>query len=152
MDKVKRRDLGAHYTSETNILKVTHLLFMEDLRAEFIEIKSRSQKNVRLQALNQSHQKLASFTFLIPGCGCGNFLVVAYRELRLLELEVIELIFPQNQLLDISTVVRCNASNFYGIEVEEFPAQIAKVAMWLVDHQMNCLVSEHFGRHFARIP
>ena len=152
MDKDERRSLGAHYTSESNILKVVRSLFMDDLRAEFIEIKSRSQKNIRLQALNQFHQKLAGFTFLDPACGCGNFLVVAYREIRLLELEVIELIFSKDQLLDISTVVRCNVSNFYGIEVEEFPAQIAKVAMWLVDHQMNRLVSEHFGIHFARIP
>ena len=152
MDKVKRRDLGAHYTSETNILKITNSLFMGELRAEFIEIKSRSQKNIRLQALDQFHQKIASYTFLDPACGCGNFLVVSYRELRLLELEVIELIHAKNQLLDINTVVRCKVSNFYGIEIEEFPAQIAKVAMWLVDHQMNRLVSEHFGIHFARIP
>ena len=152
MDKEQRRHLGAHYTSEENILKVISSLFLDELRAEFEEIKNRGKGKARASALDIFHQKLAHLTFLDPACGCGNFLVVAYRELRLLELEVIEQLYTKGQLLEIGTVVRCNVNQFFGLEIEEFPAQIARVAMWLVDHQMNLLVSEHFGVHFARIP
>ncbi len=152
MDKEQRRHLGAHYTSEENILKVISSLFLDELRAEFEEIKNRGKGKARTSALDMFHQKLAGLTFLDPACGCGNFLVVAYRELRLLELEVIEQLYKKGQLLEVGTVVRCNVNQFFGVEIEEFPAQIARVAMWLVDHQMNLLVSEHFGVHFARIP
>ena len=152
MDKEQRRHLGAHYTSEENILKVISSLFLDELRAEFEEIKSRGKGKARTSALDMFHRKLAGLTFLDPACGCGNFLVVAYRELRLLELEVIEQLYQKGQLLEVGTVVRCNVNQFFGVEIEEFPAQIARVAMWLVDHQMNLLVSEHFGVHFARIP
>lgn len=152
MDKEQRRHLGAHYTSEENILKVISSLFLDELRAEFEEIKNRGKGKARTSALDMFHRKLAGLTFLDPACGCGNFLVVAYRELRLLELEVIEQLYKKGQLLEVGTVVRCNVNQFFGVEIEEFPAQIARVAMWLVDHQMNLLVSEHFGVHFARIP
>ena len=152
MDKDERRNLGAHYTSEQNILKVVNSLFLDDLKTELALIKTKKQVNVRAAELDVFHDKLAKLTFLDPACGCGNFLVVAYRELRLLELEVIELLFKESQLLSVETMIRCNVNQFYGIEIEEFPTQIARVAMWLVDHQMNLLVSERFGVHFARIP
>ena len=154
MDKDERRNLGAHYTSELNILKVVNSLFLDDLKSELTAIKSNKQVNVRASKLDTFHDKLAKLTFLDPACGCGNFLVVAYRELRLLELEVIEQI-KQDSLqlvMDVDSLVRCNVNQFYGIEIEEFPTQIARVAMWLVDHQMNLLVSERFGTHYARIP
>jgi hypothetical protein len=98
------------------------------------------------------HEKLASLRFLDPACGCGNFLVVCYRELRLLELEVLELLLGKEKVLDIHTEIKVDVNQFYGIEIEEFPAQIAQVALWLVDHQMNMLVRERFGTYFARIP
>src|SRR6185369_7225810 len=85
--------------------------------------------------------------------GCGNFLVVAYRELRLLELEVLRAVTKTKQTyLDILRLVQVNVDQFYGIEIEEFPAQIAQVALWLTDHQMNQRVSEEFGQYFARLP
>jgi hypothetical protein len=152
MDKTERRNLGAHYTSEENILKVIKSLFLDDLKLEFESLKARGKGKARTTALDTFHQKLATLTFLDPACGCGNFLIVAYRELRLLELDVIEQLHKKGQLLEVDTVVRCNVNQFSGIEIEEFPSQIARVAMWLVDHQMNLLVSEHFGVHFARIP
>ncbi len=152
MDTEQRRSLGAHYTSEENILKVISSLFMDDLRAEFEELRKKGRGKAKTAALDTFHEKLANLDFLDPACGCGNFLIVAYRELRLLELDVIEEIHTKGQLLDVSTIVRCNVSQFYGIEIEDFPSQIARVAMWLVDHQMNMLVSEHYGTHFARIP
>lgn len=152
MDAEQRRSLGAHYTSEENILKVISSLFMDDLRAEFEELRRKGRGKARTAALDTFHEKLANLDFLDPACGCGNFLIVAYRELRLLELDVIEEIHAKGQLLDISTIVRCNVSQFHGIEIEDFPSQIARVAMWLIDHQINMLVSEHYGTHFARIP
>ena len=154
MNKDERRNLGAHYTSEQNILKVINSLFLQELRDELAAIKANKQVNVRAAKLDVFHDKLAKLTFLDPACGCGNFLVVAYRELRLLELEVIEQIKLNSVqlVMDVAALVRCNVNQFYGIEIEEFPSHIARVAMWLVDHQMNLLVSERFGMHYARIP
>jgi len=98
------------------------------------------------------HDKLASIRFLDPACGCGNFLVICYRELRLLELEVLEILLGKEQVLDVHSEIKVNVNQFYGIEIEEFPAQIAQVALWLVDHQMNMLVRERFGAYYIRIP
>lgn len=147
MDKKARRNLGAHYTSESNILKVINPLFMDDLRAEFARAKGNRK---RVEAF---HEKLSKLTFFDPACGCGNFLVIAYRELRLLELEVLQVLFGDGaQTYDIGQIVRCEVDQFYGIEVEEFPAQIAQVALWLMDHQINLKVSEAFGQYFIRLP
>ena len=147
MDKDARRNLGAHYTSEKNILKLINPLFMDDLRAEFAKVKGNKNK------LFEFHKKLRSLKFLDPACGCGNFLVIAYRELRLLELEILRATYKHGrQMLEIQTMIQLDVDQFYGIEIEEFPAQIAQVAMWLIDHQMNTLVSQEFGMYFARIP
>jgi hypothetical protein len=147
MDDKARRNLGAHYTSEKNILKLIKPLFLDELREEFEKIRKSVPK------LEEFHKKLRSLTFLDPACGCGNFLVITYRELRLLEMDVLRAISKSNQLgLTLSDFVRVNVDQFYGIELEEWPAQIAQVAMWLVDHQMNTMASLEFGQHFARIP
>ncbi len=147
MDKTARRNLGAHYTSEKNILKLIKPLFLDELWEEFNKVKSNRNK------LTEFHQKLRSLKFLDPACGCGNFLVIAYRELRLLELEVIRSLHDKRQqILDVQALIKLDVDQFYGIEIEEFPAQIAQVALWLVDHQMNMQVSEEFGLYYARIP
>ena len=146
MDKEARRNLGAHYTSEKNILKLINPLFMDDLRAEFEKAKNNKNK------LFTFHKKLRTLKFLDPACGCGNFLVIAYRELRLLELEVLRVSRKGAKTFDVHSMIALDVDQFYGIEIEEFPAQIAQVAMWLIDHQMNTLVSEEFGMYFARIP
>jgi len=149
MDAKARRNLGAHYTSEKNILKLIGPLFLDDLKAELERI---SNNEGRLRAY---HAKLASLRFLDPACGCGNFLVIAYRELRLLELEVLRRLHPEgasSRALWVTEEVQVDVDQFYGIELEEFPAQIAQVALWLMDHQMNMLVSETFGNYFARLP
>ena len=146
MDKEARRNLGAHYTSEKNILKLINPLFMDDLRAEFEKVKNNRNK------LFEFHKKLRTLKFLDPACGCGNFLVVAYRELRLLELEVLRVSRKGMKTFDVHSMIALDVNQFYGIEIEEFPAQIAQVALWLVDHQMNLLVSQEFGLYFARIP
>ncbi|PTQ78856.1 N-6 DNA methylase [Nitrosomonas oligotropha] len=106
-----------------------------------------------MQNLQAFHAKLAGLKFLDPACGCGNFLVIAYRELRKLELEVLrELHHSGQQALDIATIIQVDVDQFHGIEIEEFPVQIAQVALWLTDHQMNALVSEEFGQYFIRLP
>jgi len=149
MDEKARRNLGAHYTSEKNILKLIKPLFLDDLYEEFGKVR----KN--LNRLFEFHKKLRTLAFLDPACGCGNFLVIAYRELRLLELEVLRaaLTLEKGQRhLNIFQLVQINVDQFHGIEIEEFPAQIAQVALWLADHQMNQRVSEEFGQYYARLP
>ncbi len=147
MDPQARRNLGAHYTSEANILKLIGPLFLDDLRAEFERVRANRNK------LFEFHKKLRNLTFFDPACGCGNFLVVAYRELRLLELDVLRAARDGSQMmLDIHSIIKLDVDQFFGIEIEEFPAQIARVALWLTDHQMNLKVGEEFGMYFARIP
>ena len=151
MDEKARRNLGAHYTSEANILKLIKPLFLDELHAEFERIKGHRNK------LFEFHKKLRQLTFFDPACGCGNFLVISYRELRELELKVLradnELSEHRGQLaVDVHGLIGVNVDQFFGIEIEEFPAQIAQVALWLVDHQMNLRVSVEFGLYFARIP
>ncbi len=147
MDTTARRNLGAHYTSETNILKLIHPLFLDELWAEFHKVKR--NRNQLFEFL----KKLAHLTFFDPACGCGNFLVIAYRELRLLELEVLRHVRQSDQLmLDVFQLISVNVDQFHGIEIEEWPARIAEVALWLTDHQMNLKVSEEFGQYYARLP
>ncbi|MDP2852805.1 MAG: hypothetical protein Q8O28_01015 [Smithellaceae bacterium] len=147
MDKAARRNLGAHYTSEQNILKLIKPLFLDALWEEFEKIKHNKNK------LFEFHKKLRRLNFLDPACGCGNFLVIAYRELRLLELAVLRASRADAQSeLDVHSLLHLNVDQFFGIEIEEFPAQIAQVTLWLMDHQMNLLVSEEFGLYFVRIP
>ena len=147
MDVKARRNLGAHYTSEENILKLVKPLFLDDLWAEFEKVKGNKNR------LFEFHKGLRRLTFLDPACGCGNFLVISYRELRKLELEILRHVHAGGQQsLDVHTLVAVDVDQFFGIEIEEFPAQIAQVALWLADHQMNTLISEEFGTYYARIP
>lgn len=153
-DKEKRRTLGEHYTTEKNIMKTISPLFLDDLKAEFEKLKKdkSTAKNARLKDFQK---KLAGLKFLDPACGCGNFLVISYRELRQLELEVLkDLYFKKEQTLELDSSIMSmiDVDNFYGIEIEEFPAKIAEVAMWICDHQMNIELSKAFGQYFARIP
>ena len=150
-DKEKRRELGEHYTSETNIMKIIRPLFLDDLWDEYEKILKLSF-TLRQQRLLMFHTKLQKLKFLDPACGCGNFLVVSYRELRKLEIEVLTEYLQSQQVIDIELLVRVNVNQFYGIEIEEFPARIAQTAMWLMDHLMNMEASRRFGKYIARIP
>ena len=145
-DAQSRRESGEHYTSEANIMKIIRPLFLDDLRAALVK----AGHNKR--ALKTLHDKIANMCFLDPACGCGNFLIIAYRELRRLEMEIIALLHPQNRALDISAMTRVNVDQFYGIEINSFPARIAQTAMWLTDHQMNKETSDMFGKHYIRLP
>jgi hypothetical protein len=146
MEPRERRQVGAHYTSERDILKLVRSLFLDDLRAEFEAVKNNKKK------LEEFHQKLGKLTFLDPACGCGNFLVVTYRELRLLEIDILKILHGDQHVLDIHSFSLIDVDAMYGIEINEFPARIAEVALWLVDHQMNQRLSEAFGQYFVRLP
>jgi hypothetical protein len=148
MDPKERRQTGGHYTSERDILKVINALFMDDLRTEFE--KARRSKAM----LKQFHEKIGKLRFFDPACGCGNFLVITYRELRLLEIEILKELLGKNAHLelDIQVLSRVDVDAFTGIEIQEWPARIAEVAMWLMEHQMNLRLSETFGQYFVRLP
>ena len=146
MNQKERRNLGAHYTSEKNILKLIKPLFLDELWTEFEKVKSNAN------ALKKFHEKISRLRFLDPACGCGNFLIIAYRELRLLEIEILKLQLKGQTVTDIGTYILLDVDKFYGIEYEEFPAQIAQVAMWLIDHQMNMEAGIALGDYFARLP
>ena len=152
-----RHDLGAHYTSEKNILKVIDGLFMDDLREG---LKSAGKNPSKLEAL---WKKLGDISLLDPACGCGNFLVVAYRELRRLELEILKLLHPQltkqtegaGQValsLDIRYLSKLSIERMYGIEIESFPALIARLSLWLTDHLANKELGDYFGMPFVKLP
>ncbi|MBI2433301.1 MAG: class I SAM-dependent DNA methyltransferase [Candidatus Hydrogenedentes bacterium] len=158
MDDKERRQIGAHYTSERDILKLIKPLFLDGLWAEFEQIKK--DRSVRRQKrLLEFQQKLARINCLDPACGCGNFLVIAYRELRRLELEVLKERHvkgkQKHEEFDYGEVAKMSlvdVNQFYGIEIGEWPARIAETALWLTDHQMNIELSETFGNIFQRIP
>ena len=152
MDTEKRRNLGAHYTSEKNIIKTVNALFLDDLWRNF-EANKRNKRNLEQMLITIGQMK-----FLDPACGCGTFLIIAYRELRRLQIEIhkqirrIEGTLDQ-QVLDIEIFNRdINVDSMYGIELEEFPARIAQVALWLVDHQVNRELSDEFGFYYVRLP
>lgn len=145
----KRRQIGAHYTSERDIMKLVRSLFLDDLKAELDAAGKDKKKLAAFQ------DKLAALRFLDPACGCGNFLVVTYRELRLLELEALLRLYggkhdAERLLLD--SLLKVDVDQMHGIEIEEWPARIAEVAMWLIDHQMNQKVGEAFGAPVLRLP
>ncbi|HEY4487310.1 MAG TPA: DNA methyltransferase, partial [Candidatus Paceibacterota bacterium] len=152
MNKKERRAQGAHYTTEKNILKVIEPLFLDDLREEFQRLVRRRDSG-RRKALEAFHQRLATMRFLDPACGCGNFLIISYRELRTLEIEVLKALRKDTQLkLDVAHLCQINVDQFYGIELGEFPVRIAEVALWMMDHIMNNQLSLEFGESYARIP
>ncbi|MDO9152114.1 MAG: hypothetical protein Q7U47_00105 [Paludibacter sp.] len=153
MNPKERRNLGAHYTSETNILKLIKPLFLDELWKKFESIKNASTSSAQAKKLHEFHKKLSTLKFLDPACGCGNFLVITYRELRLLELEILRALNKSGQrVIDVSDIIWLDVDMMCGIEYEEFPARIAEVAMWLIDHQMNMQISNEFGQYFVRLP
>lgn len=158
MNEKERHDLGAHYTSEINILKVINGLFLEDLQAELEAAKTNCEKLLALQ------DKLAAITLLDPACGCGNFLVVAYRELRKIENEIIarlhktgsakveagHMVLPME--VDIKKLSKMSVERMYGIEIDSFPAEVAKLSLWLMDHKMNMELGALFGKPLTKLP
>ena len=157
MDETERREQGAHYTGEDDILKVIDSLFMDDLWRTFKKFKKIKTKASRDRELKVFHDELASMTFFDPACGCGNFLVIAYRELRRLEIEVLELIHTDSSgklqiKLDARELSKIDVHQFYGLELNDFAVHIARAALWMMDHFMNIELGNKFGQWIPRIP
>ena len=161
MNEKERHDMGAHYTSEENILKVINGLFLEALQ---IELEAAKTNEAKLYTL---WDKLAGITLLDPACGCGNFLVVAYRELRRVETEIIKRLDKGKKGYvaqveagqahfgleeDLKNLSRLSVENMYGIELEAFPAEIAKLSLWLIDHVMNMELGAIYGKPLRKLP
>lgn len=143
-----RRELGAHYTSERNILKLIQPLFLDELHKEFEQANTKP----KLQAL---YDKLHTLKFFDPACGCGNFLVIAYRELRRIENDVIAKLHfkgEQGGLLDVKEFCKVSIEQFYGIEIDEAAVHIARVALYITDHQLNLESGAKFGETRATVP
>jgi len=170
MDEKERREQGAHYTSEQNILKIIGPLFLDDLHLEFKKIQREKRKKTQNDIKNKRYltqkeikakeeplrnfrKKITELRFLDPACGCGNFLVVTYQQLRNLETQVLlELFSTDQKRFDINELSKINVDKFHGIEIGEFPAQIAQIALWMTDHLCNIELGNAFGQAYSRIP
>lgn len=156
MEPIERRSQGAHYTTEQNILRVIEPLFLDDLRAEFDALAAKHSAEV-VAELYRFRDRLGELRFFDPACGCGNFLIIAYRELRLLEIDVLDEIAARTRLsaqqvmpFEVKSVI--DVDQFYGIEISEFPARIAATSLWMMDHLMNRELADTFGEPYVRIP
>lgn len=170
-DAETRRAMGEHYTSEENILKTLNPLFLDELRDDFT--RARDSTNEK-QALQRLRERLGEIRFLDPACGCGNFIIVAYRELRDLELQILERLQALQEERDRAlnfakpgarrrtgdadpTLVanldlRVHLDHFHGIELDEWPARIAETAMFLIDRQCDLKLRERLGEAPDRLP
>lgn len=152
--KEARRADGEHYTTETNILKVIEPLFLDELRDKARRLIN--NKSTKASDLRKFRDSLAEMIFLDPACGCGNFLVVAYRELRQIETDIIVALRAkegqQTASMDVSLDQRMNIGQFHGFELNWWPAKIAETAMFLVDHQANRALAAAVGDAPDRLP
>ena len=155
-DAETRRALGEHYTSEENILKTLNPLFLDELRDELATALARDTTQKKVNALNKLWDRLGDIRFMDPACGCGNFIIVAYRELRAIELQVMEALYDlrdKHQLsLDAKSDLKVTLDHFYGIEIDEWPARIAETAMFMMDRQCDLKLQERFGQAPERLP
>lgn len=135
----QRAGLGMHYTSVTNIMKVIEPLFLADLKEEFVSAKGNKNK------LKKLLDRIGNIKIFDPACGSGNFLIIAYKELRLLEMEILKALgeIPMSGI---------TLSNFYGIEIDDFAHEVAKLSLWLAEHQMDVLFNKQFGEVKASLP
>ncbi|WP_125079790.1 class I SAM-dependent DNA methyltransferase [Mycobacterium sp. P7213] len=152
-DARTRRELGEHYTSEDSILKTLNPLFLDELRAEFDRARTmKDEKGV----LTRLWKRLGDIRYMDPACGCGNFIIVAFRELRDLELRIMErlqeLAGASQLAFDPTLALKVTLDHFYGIEIDEWPARIAETAMFLVDRQCDLKLKERFGVAPQRLP
>lgn len=144
IDVEQRSRLGQHYTSYSNIMKVIQPLFLEPLRSELE--KQRTNTN----GLKRLLLRLGKMKVFDPACGSGNFLIVAYKELRLLEMDVIQALLQCDpQSIFMSGI---HLDQFYGIEIDDFACEIARLSLWLAEHQLNKQWEEHIGSAPPALP
>lgn len=175
-DAKTRREMGEHYTSEEDVLKTLGPLFLDELRDKLTNAEDKSDEPTRLRNLRR---ELANIRFMDPACGCGNFIIIAYREMRKLELDVLvrmrdlneldtkfvhnkhgesSLMLgeagvrqgPINRVRSLEPLV--SIDHFYGLELDPWPASIARTAMFLVERQMDQKMMEEFGYAPVRLP
>lgn len=172
-DAKTRREMGEHYTSEEDVLKTLNPLFLDELHDEFEKAIKQKDTGKRRTALNNLRRRIANIRFMDPACGCGNFIIIAYREMRKLELDILVRLRDLGVLEDselsslvvgkagVSEDVRKRArsieplvtiDNFYGLELDPWPASIARTAMFLVERQMDQKMMEEFGYAPVRLP
>lgn len=172
-DAKTRREMGEHYTSEEDVLKTLNPLFLDELQDDFENAKKQKNAGKRRTALNNLRRRIANIRFLDPACGCGNFIIIAYRELRKLELDILvrlrDLGVLEDSELGSLVVGKAGVSegknkrarsieplvtidNFYGLELDPWPASIARTAMFLVERQMDQKMMEEFGYAPVRLP
>lgn len=145
VDVEQRGSMGMHYTSVTNIMKVIEPLFLTEFIEEFERSKDSQKKLQDLQ------QKLATLKIFDPACGSGNFLIIAYKELRKLEMEILNQLTTLNKQQDFG-LTAIQLSQFYGIELDDFAHEVAILSMWLAEHQMNVEFMSKFGRANPTLP
>lgn len=137
----QRGSLGMHYTSVPNIMKVIQPLFLDDLYEEFTKVKD------NIKGLRQLLIRISKMKFFDPACGSGNFLIIAYKELRKLEILIWKQISTINKGQYEIPFVNIQLNQFYGIEIDDFAHEVAMLSLWLAEHQMNCM----FTREFANV-
>lgn len=170
IDPAKRGSLGAHYTSVPNIMKVIEPLFLDELKEEFEKANGNPKK------LNELLARLSKIKIFDPACGSGNFLIIAYKELRRLEIAIIQHLqelqkaasgfsskseqlsfIPKAQLalaasFQVELFSRIQLSQFFGIEIDDFAHEIAQLSLWLAEHQMNVEFQREFGKTRPTLP
>lgn len=152
LEDAERRQIGAHYTSERDILKVLHGLFLDEWQ-ERLDAALSDRSTRRGERIRDFLAKLRRLRIFDPACGCGNFLIIAYRELRRLETRALMALHAGRTLqLDVRTLAQVDVDQFYGLELREWPIRIAEVGLWLVDHQCNLELAEALGQSFRRLP
>ena len=160
IDPEQRGSLGQHYTSVSNIMKVIQPLFLDELRAELDTVIALSHdnrhKNNKAERLDALLKRISQIKVFDPACGSGNFLIIAYKELRKLEIDVLkaqrDLLGSKDNLLGLGFDSVVSLDNLYGIEYDDFASQIARLSLWLAEHQMNVLCEQEFGVSQPMLP
>ncbi len=149
VDEEHRSNHGMHYTSVPNIMKTIEPLFLDELREEFDKHYDDPKK------LNKLWDRISKIKVFDPACGSGNFLIIAYKELRKIEHGIIDRLFSDDYkraALSGRLESRIKLDNFYGIEIDDFAHEIAILSLYLAKHQMNIEFEEHFGKEIILIP
>ena len=151
IDPKQRSRLGQHYTSVPNIMKAIKPLFLDELQTAFQDIFKRYPSNEgRLKALYSLSMRLGNIKIFDPACGSGNFLIIAYKELRRLEIEIFKAVKEIDSNAIFSSQIRLD--QFYGIELDDFAHEIAMLSLWLTEHQMNLAHENELGNSLPTLP
>ena len=169
----ERANQGMHYTSVPNIMKVINPLFLDELRGEYNKLNEQYEQLLQLKKVGAKKEKdfyaecrpisrkcddllrrMSKMKFFDPACGSGNFLIITYKCLRFLEMDILAL--QQKCLADTQSMFVDNSvislSQFYGIELLDFPHEVAMLSLWLAEHQMNTKLNEDFGVNTKALP